>query len=118
MIIDDDEDYLEILKIGLNSEFEILTIGSLQQIETELQGLRPALILLDKHLGAIKTEDVIEAIRSREALKTIPILLMSGSDTGRRASVNHELEGFMVKPASIQEVRDRLHATLNRQHNA
>lgn len=115
LAIDDDEDYLDILKMGLSNEFEILTIGNLQQLEKELQGICPALILLDKNLGNIKPDEVVVTIRSFEALKEVPILLMSGSDPGRRESSSTELDGFMIKPASFQEVRDRLWATLNRQ---
>lgn len=114
LIIDDDEDYLDILKMGLSSEFEILTIGNFQRLETELQGMRPSLILLDKNLGNTKSEDVVVTIREYAPMKDVPILLMSGSDPGRRESSGDELDGFMVKPASFQEVRDRLWATLNR----
>lgn len=114
LIIDDDEDYLEILKMGLSNEFEILTIGIFRELETELEGMRPSLILLDKNLGDITPEDVIITIRGLDAMKDVPILLMSGSDPGRRESSTYGLNGFMVKPASFQEVRDRLHATLNR----
>jgi len=115
LIIDDDEDYLDILKMGLSNEFEIQTIGNLQQLELELRGMFPDLILLDKNLGNINPDQVIVTIRSFDTLKVVPILLMSGSDPGRRASSAPELEGFMIKPASFQEVRDRLWATLSRQ---
>ena len=115
LIIDDDEDYLDILKMGLSNEFKIQTIGNLQQLEIELRGLLPDLILLDKNLGNINPDEVIVTIRSFDSLKEVPILLMSGSDPGKRESSAPELEGFMVKPASFQEVRDRLWATLSRQ---
>lgn len=115
LVIDDDEDYLDILKMGLSNEFKIQTIRDLQQLELELGGLYPDLILLDKNLGNIDPDDVIVTIRSFDRLKEVPILLMSGGDPGRKASSAPELEGFMVKPASFQEVRDRLWTTLNRQ---
>lgn len=115
LVIDDDEDYLDILKMGLSNEFNIQTIRDLQQLEQELGGLCPDLILLDKNLGNIDSDGVIVTIRSFDCLKEVPILLMSGSDPGRKASSAPELEGFMVKPASFQEVRDRLWTTLNRQ---
>lgn len=115
LVIDDDEDYLDILKMGLSNEFKIHTIGNFQQLEKELRGLCPDLILLDKNLGNINPDEVIVTIRSLDSLKEVPILLMSGSNPGRRESSAPELEGFMVKPASFQEVRDRLWATLSRQ---
>lgn len=114
LIIDDDEDYLDILKMGLSNEFEIHTIGDMQRLEVELRGLCPALILLDNNLGSVKPDEVIVTIRSFDSLKQVPIILMSGSDPGKRESSAPELDGFMLKPPSFQEVRDRLWATLNR----
>jgi DNA-binding response OmpR family regulator len=114
LIIDDDKDYLEILRLGLSNEFEILTIGNFQGLEKTLEGMRPSIILLDKNLGETQPKDVIATIRKFEPMRDIPILLMSGSDPGRRDSSDDELEGFMIKPTSFQEVRDRLRSTLNR----
>lgn len=114
LIIDDDKDYLEILRLGLSNEFEILTIGNFQGLEKTLEGMRPSIILLDKNLGETQPKDVIATIRKFEPMRDIPILLMSGSDPGRRDSSDEELEGFMIKPTSFQEVRDRLRNTLNR----
>lgn len=114
LVIDDDEDYLEILKLGLSDEFEIVTVDRIERLEKESKGMIPSLILLDKNLGSTSSEEVIGIIRKLEPLKNVPILLMSGSDAGRRESSAYHLEGFMVKPASFQEVRDRLRATLSR----
>ncbi len=114
LVIDDDEDYLDILKMGLSNEFEIHTIANMQRLEMELSGLCPALILLDNNLGRVKPDEVIGMIRAYDNLKQVPIVLMSGSDPGKRESSAPELDGFMLKPASFQEVRDRLWAMLNR----
>lgn len=114
LIIDDDKDYLEILKLGLSNEFEILTIGNFQGLEKTLEGMRPSIVLLDKNLGETQPKDVIDTIRGLEPMKDIPILLMSGSDPGRKDSSADGLDGFMIKPASFQEVRDRLRSTLSR----
>ena len=113
LIIDDDEDYLEILKLGLNNEFNILTIGDFQSLKNELHGMRPSLILLDMHLADTKSEDIIRFIRSLGFLKDIPIYMVSGSDAGKNLASGLDLDGFMLKPASFHEIRDMLRITLN-----
>lgn len=113
LIIDDDEDYLEILKLGLNNEFNILTIRDFQSLKNELHGMRPSLILLDMHLADTKSEDIIQLIRNIGFLKSIPIYMVSGSDAGRSAATELDLDGFMLKPASFHEIRDMLRVTLN-----
>lgn len=113
LVIDDDEDYLEILKLGLGNEFDVLTIANFDQLEADLQGIYPSLILVDKNLGHINPEEVIDTIRRFDSMKGVPVLLMSGSDMGSQESLVHKFEGFMMKPSSFQEVRERLRATLN-----
>lgn len=114
LIIDDDEDYLEILRLGLSNEFTILTIADFPSLKKEIEHMRPALILLDKHLGDTDAEDVIQFIRDLDFLKSVPIYLFSGSDTGRKTALLNDLEGFIVKPATFHEIRDMLRIRLNR----
>lgn len=115
LIIDDDLDYLEIVRRGLGNEFEIFTIGSFQSLKEEIYGLRPSLILLDMHLGNTKPEDVINFMRSLDFLKATPLYLISGSDAGRKVALEKDVNGFMVKPATFPGVRDMIHAALNQQ---
>ncbi len=114
LIIDDDEDYLEILRLGLSNEFNILTIGSFHTLKKEIHEMRPSLILLDKHLGDTEAEDVIQYLRNLDFLKSVPIYLFSGSDTGSKMASSYGLDGFMVKPATFHEIRDMLRLRLNR----
>ncbi|MEX2593986.1 MAG: response regulator, partial [Anditalea sp.] len=108
LIIDDDEDYLEILKRGLSNEFAIITIAGFRNLKEEINGLQPSIILLDHHLGETKPEDVLDFIQSLDFLKGIPIFLISGNDSGRKMAEGYNLSGFMVKPTSLQGIREML----------
>lgn len=112
LIIDDDEDYLEILKRGLGKEFPIITIEGFRSLKEEIGGLQPSIILLDHHLGETNPEEVLDFIKSQDFLKDVPIYLISGNDTGRKMAMDYNLEGFMVKPASLQGIRNMLHTAL------
>ena len=112
LVIDDDEDYLDILKLGLGDEFDMRTIVDFDRLEVELNGIYPSLILVDKNLGEIDAEKVIDTIRGFDTLREIPVILMSGSGLGSQESLVTKFEGFMMKPSSFQEVRERLRATL------
>ena len=105
LIIDDDLDYLEILKRGLGNEFDVLTIGDVQSFKQEISKMRPSLIMLDRHLGETDPEDLINHIRSHEFLKDTPIFLVSGSDSGRKIASAFNLAGFMRKSANLEELR-------------
>jgi len=112
LIIDDDEDYLEILKRGLGKEFSIITIEGFRSLKEEIDGLRPSLIMLDHHLGETKPEEVLDFIKSQAFLKDVPIFLISGNDSGRKMAMDYNLNGFMVKPASLQGIRNMLYSAL------
>lgn len=113
LIIDDDEDYLEILKRGLGKEFAIITIAGFQSLKEEIYGFRPSIILLDHHLGESKPEEVLDFIQSLGFLQNVPVFLISGNDSGRNMAADYNLDGFMVKPASLQGIRDLLHSVLS-----
>lgn len=117
LVIDDDQDYLEIVRLGLGGEFDILTIGDFQSLKAEIHGMKPSIIMLDKGLGEAKPEDVINYIQSLPSLKDIPVYLVSGIDTGKDLALEFDLEGFMVKPHSFQEMRDRLRSILDNETN-
>lgn len=114
LIIDDDEDYLEILQRGLSNEFAITTISGFQNLKKEIYGLRPSLIMLDHHLGGKNPEEVLDFIHSLDFLQGIPLYLISANDGGKKLASEYNLEGFMVKPTSIKGVRDMLNSVLSR----
>lgn len=113
LIIDDDHDYLEILKRGLKSEFDIITIENFESLKKESQAKPPSLIMLDKHLGTSKPEDVITYIQSQHFFQDVPIFMVSGNETGRKIAADFNLEGFMIKPASFQGIREMFYSALN-----
>jgi DNA-binding NtrC family response regulator len=114
LIIDDDEDYLEILKRGLSNEFALITLSGFRNLKKEIYGLRPSLIMLDHHLGDTQPEDVLEFIQSLDFLQKTPLYLISANNCGKKLVAEYKLEGFMVKPASLQGVRNMLNSAISR----
>ena len=112
LIIDDDTDYLEILKLGLKKDFNILTVGAKSCLNGEIQSVYPSLILLDKHLCVYNAEDVINYIRRNDFLKSSPIFLISAGDSAGDLVREYELDGFMVKPNTFNDMRKMLYTAL------
>ena len=112
LIIDDDSDYLEILKLGLGKEFDLLTMGAKGCLTGEASSVCPSLILLDKHLGFYKAEDVILYIRKDDLLKHSPIFLISAGDSAGNLVRDYNLDGFLVKPNTFNDMRKMLYSAL------
>ena len=78
LIVDDDIDLLEILREISNSlDIEPVARNSHVTLE-EIEALQPHLILLDHHLPIISGGDICRRIKSSDAIKKIPVLLISG----------------------------------------
>jgi len=117
LIIDDDQDYLEIIKLGLSKEFNVFTCKDFHSLKAERWGIKPSIIMIDRGLREAGPDDLINYIHSHTLFKEIPIYLVSENDLGNNFTTKSDYEGFKVKPPSFQEIRGRLHAILNNETN-
>src|SRR5215831_16703157 len=79
MVVDDDEDIREVLKLFLEAEgYRVVTAAdgrdALQQLQSQEQ---PSLILLDLMMPGMDGEQFMGAIR-RSPFRNIPVVIMSG----------------------------------------
>ena len=111
MLEDDSEDrYLteSIFKeIGYNVRLEFLTHGPevirhLQQCE-EKGGGYPDLILLDKNVPTGSGMEVLKELKTNARYKTIPVVMISGSDAPRNPRKPRD-PSDMMKPANTLTV--------------
>ena len=67
--------------------------------------VRPDLILLDLNLPRMDGREVLEAIKSDDALKEIPVVILSSSAADRdvEQSYQHHANCYVVKPLDFQQ---------------
>lgn len=68
----------------------------------------PDIILLDLNLPGVSGQDVLRAIKDDEALKTIPVVVLSSSEAQSdvaRAYDRHA-NAYVVKPVSLDKFRE------------
>lgn len=67
---------------------------------------RPDLVLLDINLPRVSGLDVLEAVKTDERLKTIPVVMLSGSRAGEDidAAYRHYANSYIVKPVEFSEL--------------
>lgn len=68
----------------------------------------PDIILLDLNLPRMHGLDVLNAIKSDEALKTIPVVVLSSSEADADIARAYDLHAnaYVVKPVSIAKFRE------------
>ena len=91
LIIDDSPYVLSILKDILKDDYNLLIAKDGGKGLSVAKGEHPDLILLDLTMPDISGYDVLKALKSHEATKNIPVILISGND-----SYESQIEGYAL----------------------
>lgn len=119
LIVDDEEDILELLKVNLSNEgYNILqTMTGEEAIKIAKQS-SPDLIVLDLMLPGIDGLEVTKYLRKAEATEDIPIVMLTAK--GEESDIVTGLElganDYISKPFSPRELTARIRAILRRRN--
>lgn len=112
LIIDDDADLVQLLKIALQSpETDILSAGDPIEGMDLCRKHRPDLILLDYHMPGDTGAHLFENLRRNQATARTPIIFMSAmasSDHILREVADPRYSRFVPKPVHIAELKKNI----------
>jgi len=103
LVVDDDEGTIEALQRILRAEgFEVLTACDGETALAQVRASDPDLIVLDLKLPGISGYEVLRRLKSGDTSKSIPIVVMTGSDLGRSKGKSLALGAseYLTKPFS------------------
>lgn len=121
LVIDDQENIIEFIKLGLKYEgFVVESAVDGQQGLDAAQRLMPELIILDVMLPGIDGLEVCRRLRANPTTQDIPILMLTAKDDvrDRIAGLDTGADDYLTKPFSFEELVARIRAILRRQHRA
>jgi len=106
LVVDDEPDFLDAVRLFLLSngdeDYEILTTNRPSRVAEILatQASHIRMILLDIHMPEHNGLEVLRWVRAHPQLESIPILMISGDQTGRRrvAEAADPNIDFLLKP--------------------
>lgn len=116
LIIDDEADNRELIEHILCDRFKVLSASDGEDGLRVARGELPDLILLDITMPKLDGIAVCEALRSNEATKHIPIIMLTASsDSERRIqSFMTGADDFLLKPFRPQELLARVQSKIRR----
>ena len=110
LIVDDDRDFLELLKDALRDSYDIEVAESALEGASRLALFKPDAVLLDIRLPDISGLEACRHFRSFQKTRKLPILTVSAY--GRQIDPDEVkksgADGFLAKPLKLAELRKRI----------
>jgi DNA-binding response OmpR family regulator len=114
LIIDDDPMLCRLMKIQLELEGYVCeTLSDPRRALEAIAETSPELIVVDFNLGTQGGLDLFQTIRSHEAYKRLPVIVMSGMDY-QRESEQAGVDDFVLKPFKVEDFLTTIQDVLDR----
>jgi sigma-B regulation protein RsbU (phosphoserine phosphatase) len=117
LVVDDDLDILELLKMSLEPEgYDVRTASDGRQAVESASESPPDLILLDVMMPHKNGYQVIEELKDIEETKTVPVILLTarGQTEDKVQGLDAGADDYIAKPFDLREVTARVKAVLGR----
>jgi CheY-like chemotaxis protein len=110
LLVDDDADYLKMVKGWISRKYRVAIVNSGMQAATYLANNKPSLILLDYSMPVLDGPQVLEMIRSEPATANIPVIFLTGKDDAESVQTVLSLkpDGYILKNIGRDALIERL----------
>ena len=117
MVIDDEEDFLQIVKMNLEEtdKYEVITFTDAKDILEKLRHANPDIILLDLIMGEVGGEEVCKILSKDYGAKKIPVIIITALDeeTDKRRLKKLGIAEYVTKPVEIKSLITKVEKILN-----
>ncbi len=117
LAIDDERSIQLILQNYFNADFSVITKSNGKEALTWMQeGNLPDIIIADINMPEMDGYTFISQVRSSGFLKSIPLVMLSGSDSteNKIKCLESGADDFIVKPFNPKELSARINGILRR----
>ena len=106
LILDDNEDFLEMIKYVLGKKYTVFCIADPGEIHQVLTHFDPDLVMIDHFIGSYNAAQILEKIRHLSSQRSIPIILFSGTHDIEIKAEELGVSGYIKKPSGIDHIRE------------
>ncbi len=120
LVVDDEEDLVDLVAYNLEAAgFETARALTGHEALRAAAEVRPDLVVLDVMLPDLQGFEVLRILRSRDATREVPVILLTarGGEPDRLAGFELGADDYVVKPFSPRELVARVRAVLKRAAN-
>lgn len=118
MIIDDDKDFLTIIKSFLQKKgFEVSIHSEWKAASECIVEFKPQILLIDVFLSGVDGLAMCKKLKSNIYTRHIPIVVFSAyPQIGETAIYEYGADDFLSKPFEVNELIEKIHKVLDRKH--
>jgi signal transduction histidine kinase len=110
LLVEDDRDCREVLQELLEQEgYSVVSAAGAEEARALLEGLRPAMVLLDLRLSEEDGRSVLRHLRGQAELTETPVYIISGASEVASLSTGtglDRIDGFFEKPLHLPKLLD------------
>lgn len=117
LVVDDEEDFRIIIRDVLSSAgMEVVTACDGQEGLASVRTQKPDIILVDWMMPRMDGEQFCRALRQREDLRRIPVIMLTVRRTADEEleALHFGVDDFIIKPFKAEELLARVRAALRR----
>jgi DNA-binding response OmpR family regulator len=121
LIADDDEDVLELVRLGLTgNDYEILTARDGLTALATARELKPTVALLDVNMPELDGFEVTSALKNDPTTKNIVVILFTARSLASDVEKGYEVgaDDYIMKPFTLKTLQGRVVAALERAAHA
>lgn len=106
LVCDDDDGLRELMKVTLAPEYRVVEAADGQQALAALASDRPDVVLLDVMLPGYSGLQVLQAMRSDDHLRDVPVIVVSAwqAPDDQEAARDAGADAFLGKPFELEEL--------------
>jgi CheY-like chemotaxis protein len=113
LIADDDEDVLELVRLGLTgNDYEILTARDGFAALATAREMKPTVALLDVNMPELDGFEVTSALKTDPATKDIVVILFTARSLASDVERATKSDDYIMKPFTLKTLQSRVAAAL------
>jgi CheY-like chemotaxis protein len=106
LVCDDEQDILQIVKLALSKEYDVVARDKIVDIEDLVAEVKPDVILLDVWIPEMGGEEAVKRLKANPKTAEIPVYLLSGNQDIAVIASRTGANGFLPKPFKLSELKE------------
>ncbi len=107
LAVDDNDDALELIRISLTDDYDVVTLSDPVDLYEVLDVFEPDLLILDVMMPRINGFQLLEMLRKNPGTKELPIIVLSAKTTSGEIKHGYRLGAtlYLTKPFQTDRLR-------------